>query len=139
MSNSMQPYGLQHFRPWYPSLPPRACSDSRPSNRKCYLTISSSAALFPFCLHSFPASGSFQMSLLFTSASQSTGVSASPSVLSMNIQDWFHLGLTGLISLQSKGLSRVFSSTSVWKHEVFGTQSSLRSHAYTHTQFLEKP
>ena len=95
-----------------PSPTPRACSNSGPSSRWCHPTISSSVILF-FCLQSFPASGSFPMSRLFASGGQSLGVSALASVLSMNIQDWFSLGLTGLISLLSKGLSRIFSSTTV--------------------------
>ena len=110
------PHGLQHTRLPCPSLSPRVCSDS--SSQWCYLTISSSATLFSFCLHSFPASGSFPMSWLFASGGQSIGASASVVVLLMNIQGWFSLGLTGLISLQSKGLSRVLSSTTVWKHLV---------------------
>ena len=91
----------------------------------CYLTISSSAALFSFCLQSFPASGYFPVSQLFPSGGQSTGASASPSDLPMNIQGWFPLGLTGLISLLSRGLSRVFSSTTIQKHKFFGTWPSL--------------
>ena len=108
---TLQPHGLEHIRLPCPSLSPGVCSDSYPLSHWCYLTISSSAALFSFCLQSFPASGSFPMSRLFTSGGQSTGASASASVLPMNIQGWFPLGLTGLISLLSKGLSRVFSST----------------------------
>ena len=95
----------------------------------CYLTISLSVALFSFCLLSFPASGSFPMSQVFSSGSQSTVASASTSVLPVNTQDWFPLGLTGFISWLSKGLSRVFSSTTVWKHQLFGTQPSLRSNS----------
>ena len=111
MSDSLQRYGLQHTRLPYSSTTPRACSNSCPLSRWCHPTISSSVIPISSCLQSFPASGSFQMSQLFASGGQSIGVSASASVFPMNIQDWFPLGLTGLISLQSKGLSRVFSST----------------------------
>ena len=93
---------------------------------------------FSSCLQSFPASGSFPMSQFFESGGQSTGASASPSVLPMNIQDWFPLGLTGLISLQSKGLSRVFFSTTGQKHQFFSTQLSLWSNSHIHTWLLEK-
>ena len=110
---------------------------SRPS--VSYLTISSFAAPFSFCLQSFLASGSFPMSQLFTSCSQSIGASASISVLPMRIQDWFPLGLTSLISLLSKGLSRVFSSTIVQKHQFFGIQASLWSNSHIRTWLLEKP
>ena len=102
-------------------------------------TISFSVIPFSSCFQSFPASGSFPMSQLFTSSGQSIGVSASASALSMNIQDWFHLGLTGLISLQSKGLSRVFSNTTVQKHQFFSTQLSSQSNSHIHTWLLEKP
>ena len=101
-------------------------------------TISSSAISFSFCLQSFPASGSFPMRQLFTSGGQSIGASASASVLPMNIQDWFPLELIGLISLPSRGLSRVFSSTTVRKHQFFGIQSSLWSNSHNHTGLLEK-
>ena len=106
---------LQHARLLTPPLSPKVCSNSCPLSRWCYLTISSSVISFSFNLQSFPASGSFQMSQLCTSGGQIIGASALASVLPMNIQDWFPLGLTGLISLLSKGLSRVFSSTSVFK------------------------
>ena len=109
MSDSLQPLGLQHSRPSYSSLSPGVCSNSCPLSQWCHPTILSPAALFSFCLQSFPASTSFPMSQLFASGDQSIGASASASVL--NIQGWFPLGLTGLISLKSKGLSRVFSST----------------------------
>ena len=105
----------------------------------CYLTISSSATSFSFCLQSFWASGSFSMSWLFASDGPSTGTLASASVLPMNIQDWFPLGLTGLISLLSKGLSRVFSSTTIGKHQFFGSQSLWWSSSHIHTWVLEKP
>ena len=102
-------------------------------------TILSSVIPFSYCLQSFPASGAFPMSQLFTSGGPSIGVSASSSVLSVTIQDWFPLGLTGLISLQSRGLSRVFSNTTVQKHQFFSTQLSLRSNSHIHIWLLEKP
>ena len=107
MFNSLWPHGLQHARLPYPSPAPGACSNSCPSSWWCHPTISSSVIPFSSCLQSFPSSGSFPMSQFFTSGGQSIGVSASASVLPMNIQDWFPLRLPGLISLQSKGLSRV--------------------------------
>ena len=116
---------LQHTRPPCPSPTPKACSNSCPSSRRCHPTTSSSVVPFSSRLRSFPRSGSFQMSQLFASGSQSIGVLAWASVLPMNIQDWFPLGLTGWISLQSKGLSRVFSNTTVQKHQFFGVQLSL--------------
>ena len=124
MSDSLWPHGLQHTRLPCPSPTPGACSNSCPPSRWCHPTISSSVVPF-FCLQSFPVSGSFQMSQFFTSGGQSIEVSASASVLPMNIQDWFPLGLTSLISLQFKGLSRVFSNTIVQKHQFFSTQLSL--------------
>ena len=105
---------MQHDRLPCPSPSPGACANSCPLSRWCHPTISSSVVPFS-CLQSFPASGSFQLSQFFASGGQSTGVSASASVLPINIQDWFPLGLTGLISLLSKGISRVFSSTTTWK------------------------
>ena len=119
------PNGLQHARPPCPSPTAGAYSNSCPLSQSCHPTISSSVIPFSSCLQSFPSSGSFPVSQFFTSGSQSTGVSASAWVLPMNIQDWFHLGLTGLISLQSKGLSKVFSNTTVQKHQSFGDQVSL--------------
>ena len=104
---------------------PGACSISCPSRQWCYPAISSSVVPVSTCLQSFPASGSFPMSQFFASNGQSIGASASASVLPMNIQDWFPLRLTGLISLQSKGFSRVFSKTTVQKHQLFGTQFSI--------------
>ena len=127
MSNSLQPHGLQNARLPCPSPTPRACSNSCPSSWWCHPTISSSVIPFSSCLQSFPASESFPMSQFFALGGQSIGVSASASVLPMNIQDWFPLGLTGLISLQSKRLSRVFSNTTVQKHQFFSTQLSLQS------------
>ena len=127
VSDSLRLRGLQHTRLPCPSLSPRACSNSCPLNRRCHPTILSSVVPFSSCLQSFPASGSFPMSQFFTSGGQSIGVSASASVLPMNIQDWSPLGWTGLISLQSKGLSRVFSNTTVQKHQFFSAQLSLWS------------
>ena len=125
VSDSLRPQGLQHARRPCPSPIPGACSNSCPSRWWCHLTILSSVVPFSSCLQSFPASGSFQISQFFTTGGQSIGVSSSASVLPMNIQDWFPLGLTGLISLQSKGLSRLFYNTTVQKHQFFGTQLSL--------------
>ena len=139
VSVSLWPHGLQHTRLPWPSPTPRAYSNSYPSCRWCHPTISLSVVPFSSCLQSFPASGSFQMSQFFTSVGGSIGVSASVSVLPMNIQDWFPLGWTGWISLQSKGLSRVFSSTTVQKHQFFGTQPSLWSNSHICTWLLEKP
>ena len=110
-----------------PPLSPRVCSDSCPLSKWGYLTISSSATHFSFCLRSLPASGSFPASQLFASGGQSIGASSSASVLPMNVQGWFPLGLT---SLQSKGLSRVFSSTTIWKHQFFSAQPSLWSNSH---------
>ena len=113
VSDSLWPHGLQHARPPCPSPTPRVYSNSCPLNQWCHPTISSSVIPFSSCPQSFPASGSFQMSQLFASGGQSTGVSVSASALSMNIQDWFPLGWTGWITLQSKGLSKVFWNTTV--------------------------
>ena len=121
--DSLRLLGLQHARLPCPSAAPRACSNSCPSSLWCHPAISSSALPFSSCLQSFPASGSFPVSQLFASYGQSIGALAS--VLPMNIQDWFPLWLTGLISLQSKGFSRVFSNTTVQKHQFFSTQLSL--------------
>ena len=130
MSDSLRPHGLQHTTPPCPSPTHGAYPNLCPSSRWCHPTISSSVVPFSSCLQSFPASGSFQMSQFFTSAGQSTGASASASVLPMNIQDWFPSGLTGLISLKSKRLSRAFSNTTVQKHQFFCTQFSLWSKSY---------
>ena len=138
MSNSLWPHGLQHARPPCSSPTPRACSDSCPSSRWCHPTISSSVIPFSSCLQSFPASGSFQMSQVFASGGQSIGVSASTSVLPMNTQDWFPLGWTGWISLQSKGLSKVFSNTTVQKHQFFGAHLSSQSNSHIHTWPLDE-
>ena len=118
------PHESQHTRPPCPSLNPRVHPNPCPLSQWCHPIISSSVIPFSSCPQSFPASGSFQMSQLFASGGKSTGVSASTSVLPMNIRDWFPLGWTGWISLQSKGLSRVFSNTIVQKHQFFGTQLS---------------
>ena len=125
VSNSMRPNGLQHARLHCSSPTPGAYSNSCPLSRWCHPTISSSVIPFFSCAQSFPASGSFQMSLFFTSGGQSIGVSVSASVPPMNTQDWSPLGRTGWISLQSKGLSRVFSNTTDQKHQFFGAQLSL--------------
>ena len=129
MPDSLRPHGLQHSRPPCPSPTPRVYPDSCPLSRWCHPTISSSVIPFSYCPQSFPASGSFPMSQLSTSGGQSTGVSASTSastsVLPKNTQDWSPLGWTGRISLQSKGLSRVFSNTTVQKYQFFGAQISL--------------
>ena len=139
VSDSLQPSGLQHARLPCPSPTPRAYSNSCPSSQWCHPTISSSVVSFSSCLQSCPASGSFLKSQLFASGSQSIGASASASVLPMDIQDRFPLGLIGLISLQSKELSRVFSNTTVQKHQYFGTQLSLWSNSHIHTWLLGKP
>ena len=125
VSDSLWPHGLQHTRPPCPSPTPRVYSNSCSLTRWCHPTISSSVIPFSSCLQSFPASGSFQMNQFFTSGGQSIGVSASTSVLPMNTKDWSPLGWTGWISLQSKGLSRVFSITTVQKHQFFSVQLSL--------------
>ena len=114
MPDSLRPHGLQHTRLPCPSLSPRVCSNSCPLIQWCHPTIASSIAPFSSCPQSFPAWRSFPVSQLFASGGQSIGASASAWVLPMNIQGWFPLGLTGLISFLSKGLSRVFSSTTVW-------------------------
>ena len=125
VSDSLQSHGLQHARLPCPSPTPGVCPNPCPLSRWYHPAISSSVVPFSSCPQSFPASGSFQMSQLFASGGQSIGVSASPSVLPMNTQDWSPLGWSGWISLQSKGLSRVFPNTAVKKHQFFGTQLSL--------------
>ena len=139
MSDSLWPHGLQHTRPPCPSPTTGVYSNSCPSSRWHHPTISSSLIPFFSCLQSFPAYGSFQMSQFFTLGGQSIGVSTSTWVLPMNIQDWFPLGWTSWISLQSKGLSRVFSNTTVQKHQFFCAQLSLWSNSHIHTWLLEKP
>ena len=135
MSDSLPLHGLQHASLSYSSPSPGVCSNSCPLSLS-HPTVSSSVVPFPSCLQSFPASGSF-LSQLFASGGQSIWVSASVSVLPMNIQDWFPLGLIGLISLQSKGLSRVFPNTTVQKHQFFIAWSSLWSNSHIHTWLLE--
>ena len=138
VSDSLLPHGLQHTRCPCPSPAPRAYSNSCPLCRWCHPTISSSVVSFSSSLQSFPESGSFPMSCFFTSGGQSTEVSAPASVPLVNIQDWFPLGLTGWISLLSKGLSSVFSNTTIQKHQFFGAQLSLQSNSHIHTWLLEK-
>ena len=139
MSNFLWPHGLQHARCPCPSPIPGACSNSCPSSWWCHPTISSSVIHFSSCLKSIPASGPFPVSQFFASGGQSIGASVSASVLPVNIQDWFPLRLTGWISLQFKGLSRVFSNTTAQKHQFFSDQLSLSSNPHIHTWPLEKP
>ena len=139
MSDSLQPHEPQHARLPCPSPAPRVHPNTCPLSQWCHLTISSSVIPFSSHLQSFPASGSFQRSQLFTLGGQSIGVSASTSVLPMSTQDWSPLGWTGWISLQSKGLSRVFSNTIVQKHQFFCAQLSLWFNSHIHTWPLEKP
>ena len=133
MSNSLQPRGLQHARLPCPSPTPGVHPNPCPSSQWCHPTISSSVVPSSSCPQSFPASRSFQMSQLFTSGGQSIGVSASTSVLPINTQDRSPLGWTGWISLQSKGLSRVFSITTVQKHQFFGAQLSSQFNSHIHS------
>ena len=125
MSDSLRPHEPQYVRPPCPSPTPGVPPNPCPLSRWCHPAISFSVVPFSSCLQSFPASGSFQISQLFASGGQSIGVSASASVLPMNTQDWSPLGWTGWISLQAKGLSRVFSNTTVQKHQFFSTQLSV--------------
>ena len=138
VSNSLGPHESQHARPPCLSQIPGVHSDSRPLSQWCHPAISSSVIPFS-CPQSLPASGSFPMSQLFVSGGQSIGASASKSVLPMNTQDWSPLEWTSWISLQSKGLSRVFSNTTVQKHQFFGAQPSSQSNSHIHTWPLEKP
>ena len=138
VSDSLQPHGLQYARLPCPSPSPGDCSNSCPLSQWCHPTISSSVIPFSSLLQSFPALGSFLMSQFFTLRDQTIGASALTSVLPMNFQGWFPLGLTNLI-LQFKGLSRVFISTMVQKHQFFGAQPSLWSNSHIHTWPLEKP
>ena len=137
MSNSLRSHELQHARPPCPSPTPRVHPNPCPLSRWCHPTISSSIVPYSSCPQSFPASGSFHMSQFFSLGGQSIGVSASTSVLPMNIHDWSPLGWTGWISLQSRGLSRVFSNIIVQKHQFFGTQLSSQSNSHIHTWLLE--
>ena len=127
MSNSLQPHGLQHARPPCGSTTPGACSNSCPLSLWSHTTILYSIISFSSCFHFFPASGSFLMSKFFTAGGQNIEVSASALILPTNIQGWFPLGLTGLISLQSKEFSRVFYNTTVKKHQF---------HMYTYGRFI---
>ena len=139
VSDSLQPNELQHARPPCPSPTPGVHSDSRPSSQWCHPAISSSVVPFSSCPQSLPASESFPMSQLFTLGGQGTRVSALASFLPKNTKDWFPLEWTGWISLQSKGLSRVFSNTTVQKHQFFGAQPSSQSNSHIHIWPLEKP
>ena len=138
MSNTLLPHGLQDVRPASPSPTPRAHSNSCPLSQWCHPTISSSVVPFSSCHQSLPASESFPMSQLFPSGGQSIGVSALASVLPKNNQGWSPLEWTGWISLQCKGLSRVFSNTTVQKHQFFSTQFSSQSNSHIHTWPLER-
>ena len=139
VSDSLWPHGLQHASPPCPSPTPKLYSNSCPLSQWRHPTISSSIIPFSSCPQSFPASGSFPVSQLFASGGQSIVVSASTSVLPMNTQDWSPLGWTGWISLQSKGLSRVFSNTTVQKYQFFGAQLSSQFNSHIHPWPLEKP
>ena len=138
-TNSLWPHQPQHARPPCWSSTSGVYPNSCPLSQWCHPTISSSVIPFSSCPQSFPASASFPLSQLFTSGGQNIGVSASTSVLLMNTQDWSPLGWTGWISLLSKALPRVFSSTTVQKHQFFCTQLSLESNSHIHTWLLEKP
>ena len=139
MSGSLRPHESKHARPPCPSPTPGVHPNSCASSRWCHPAISSSVIPFSSCHQSLSASGSFPMSQLFAWGDQSIGVSASASVLPMNTQDWSLLGWIGWISLQSKGLTRVFSNTTLQKHQFFGTQLSPQSNSHIHTGPLEKP
>ena len=137
MCSSLRRHGLQHARLPCPSSSPWAYSNSCPLSQWCHPAFSFSAAPFFSCLQSFPASRSFLISRLFASGGQSIRALALASVLFVNIRSWFPLGLTGLISLVSKGLSRVFSSTTIWNHQFFSAQPSLWSSSHPHAWLLE--
>ena len=139
VSDSLRPHELQHPRPPCPSPTPRDHSNSCPSSQWCHPAILSSVVPFSSCPQSLPASESFPMSQLFTWGGQSIGVSALASVLPKNTQNWSPLEWTVWISLQSKGLSRVFYNTTVQKHQFFGTQLSSQSNSHIHSWLLEKP
>ena len=139
VSDYLQSHGLQLTRLPCPLPSHRVCSNSCPLSRWCHPTISSSFTLFSFCPQSIPTTGTFPMSQLFPSDDQNTGVSASALIFPMSIQGWFPLQLPGLISLLSNGLSGVFSSTTVQKHQFFGAQLSSQSNSHIHTWPLEKP
>ena len=138
VSNSLRPHESHHTRPPWPPPTPGAYSNSCPSSWWCHPAISSSVVPFSSCPQSFPASGTFPISQLFVWGGQSTGVSTSESVLPMNTQDWSPLGWTGWISLQSNRLSRVFSNTTIQKHQFWGIQLSSQSNSHIHTWPLEK-
>ena len=138
VSDSLWPHEPQHVRPPCPTSTPGVYPNSCPLSQWCHATTSSSVVPFSTCPQSFPASGSFPMSQLFSSGGQNFGVSPSASVLPMNTWDWFPLGWTGYISLQFKGLSSVFSNTTVQKHPFFGAQLSLYSNSHIHTWLLGK-
>ena len=138
VSNSLKPHWLQHARPPWPSPDLRIYSNSCPLCWWYHVAISSSTIPFSSCLQSFPASGSFPMNQFFPLGGQSIGVSASVSVLPMNIKDWFPLGWTSLISLQPKGLSRVFFNTTVQKHQFAGALLSSQCNSHIHIWLLEK-
>ena len=139
MSDSLRPHEPQHSRPPCPSPTPGVHPNPCPLSQWCHPTILSSLIPFFSCPQSFPASASFQISQLFAWGGQSIGVLALTSILPMNTQDWSSLGWTGWISLQSKGLSGVFSNTTVQKHQFFGAQLSSQSNFHIHTWSLEKP
>ena len=136
-SDPLQPHALQHTRLPCPSPSPEVCPSSCPLHQWCHPTTSSSDILLSFCLQSFPASGSFIVSQLFTAGDQNTGASGSASVLPVSIRGWFPLRSTSLISLQSKGLLRVFFSTTVWRHQLFGTLPSLKPGSHNRTDHWE--
>ena len=138
-SDSFRPHESHHTRPPCPSPTPGIHWDSRPSSQWCHPAISSSVVPFSSCPQSLPVSGSFPMSQLFAWGSQSIGVSALASVLPVNTQDWSPLEWPGWISLQSKGLAKVFSNTTVQKHQFFGAQITSQSNSHIHTWLLEKP
>ena len=139
VSDSLRPHEPQHTRPPCPSPTPGVYPNSCPLSRWCHPTISSSVVPFSYCLQSFPASEALPMSQFFASGGQSIGFSASTSVLPINTQDWPPLGWTCWVSLQSKGLSRVFSNTTIQKHQFFSTQLSSQSNSHIHTWLLDKP
>ena len=139
VSDYLRPHGLQHIKLPCPSPSPGACSNSCPLSQWCHPTISSFVVPFSSCLQSSRASESFPMIWLFISGGQSIGASALASVIPRNIQGWFSQGLTSLICWLSKGLSRVFSNTTVQKHQFFSAQPSSQSNSHIHTWLLEKP
>ena len=137
MSDSLQPHGLQHTRLFHPSLSPRVCSNSCPLTQWCHPAISSSIEPFSSCPQSFLATGSFPVSQQLASDGQNIGSSTLASVLSVNIHCWLTSRLTDLISLLFKGLSRLFSNTTIWKHQFFGAQPSIWSNSHIHTWLLD--